>query len=163
MHHAKSTIRLTRRVACAATAAGLAVAVMGAAAAAPAADPPRVVDIDQITIIGSPKLFVGQRGSRGFGSAWIVFQTRPRLRTVRQVVVRISGERGLNYTSRGRPACIRSTIVDARTLKAGSRYRVQFHARTGRTRDIEKLLTTRTLTARTFASGGPPPYPDCLT
>lgn len=160
MHHAKSIVRLRRRVASPATAAGLAVVAMGASAAALAADPPRV-DINQISIVGSPKLFIGQPGSTG--SAFVVFQTRPRLRTVRQVVVEINGKLGRSYTSRGRAGCVRSTFLHVQTaLKPGSRYRVRFYARSGRTGKIEKLITTRTLTARKFA-GRPAALPDCLT
>jgi hypothetical protein len=157
MHRAKSTVRLRRRVASAATAAGLAVVVMGAPAAATAADPPRV-DINQISIVGSPKLFIAKPGSTG--SAFVVFQTRPRLRTVRQVVVEINGNLGRSYTSRGRAGCVRSTFLNVQPLKAGSRYRVRFYARSGRAGKIEKLITTRTLTARGFA-GRPAALPDC--
>jgi hypothetical protein len=133
---------------------------MGAPAAAPAAHLPRV-DIDQISIIGSPKLFVGPPDSAGFRSTWVVFQTSPRLHTVRQVVVELNGKLGQSNTSRGRPACIRSAL-NGTSVKAGSRYRVQFHARSGQAGKIEKLITTRTLTARTFA-GRPAAVPDCLT
>ena len=162
MHHAESNVRLRRRVTSAATAAGLAVVVMGAPAAAPATHLPRV-DINQISIIGSPKLFIGQPDSTGFRSAWVVFQTRPRLHTVRQVVVEIKGKLGQSNTSRGRAACVRSAFLNAQTfVKAGSRYRVQFHARSAQAGKIEKLITTRTLTARKFA-GRSAAVPDCLT
>jgi hypothetical protein len=163
VHHAKSLaksiVRLRPRVASAATSAAFAVVAIGAPAAASAADPPRV-DINQISIVGTPKLFIAQPGSTG--SAFVVFQTRPRLRTVRQVVVEIKGKLGRSYTSRGRARCVRSTFLHVQTLKAGSGYRVRFYARSGRAGKIEKLITTRTLTARKFA-GRPAALPDCLT
>lgn len=161
MHHPTSTAGLAVGVALTATAAVLAAVVIGAPVAAPAADPPRV-DINEISITGSPKLFVGQPDSTGSRSAWVVFQTRPRLRTVRQVVVAINDELGRSYTSRGRTACVRSTILNGTFIKTGSRYRVQFNARSGRAGKVEKLITTRTLAARRFV-GRSAAVPDCRT
>lgn len=153
MYHRSFAVNIINSVTCAGLAA---VCVLLTAVAAPA-DNPRV-DIDAIKITGTPRLFTRQDAA--YSASWVVFQTSPRLRTVRQVVPELMGELGRSNTSRGRPNCIRATIGG--TITAGSRYRVRFYARSGRAGKVEKLLTTRTIVARSFP-GGPRAVPDCAT
>jgi hypothetical protein len=71
----------------------------------------------------------------------------------------IGTSRGLSSTTHGAPNCIRAAIG---ILKAGTRYSVKFYARSGRSGPVEKLITTRSLIARTFA-GRPGAVPSCAT
>jgi hypothetical protein len=110
------------------------------------------VPVEDIQIVGTPKLFVERPGTGAeYHAAWVVFQTRPRLHVVRQVVVEVRGARGRSYTASGAPNCVRSTIINAAGLvKPGTRYRARFYARKGRTGNADTLIATRTLVARTF-------------
>ena len=110
------------------------------------------VPVGDIQIVGTPKLFVERPGAgAGYHAAWVVFQTRPRLHVVRQVVVEIHGARGRSYTASGAVNCVRSTILNAAGLvKPGTRYRVRFYGRKGRTGRADTLIATRTLVAHTF-------------
>jgi hypothetical protein len=122
------------------------------------------VPVEDIQIVGSPKLFVERPGTgAGYDAAWVVFQTRPRLHVVRQVVPEVRGLRGRSYSADGAPNCVRSTVIHAAGLvKPGTRYRVRFHGRNGRAGDADTLLTTRTLVAHRFESSRPhPSVPRC--
>jgi hypothetical protein len=125
---------------------------IGAPVAALQADPGRV-NVKDITIVGTPTLYV-ERPAEGAGpnvGTWVVFRARPHLRVVRQVVVEVRGLLGHSHTGRGARDCIRSTILRAGgVLKPGSRYRVRFYGRPGRAGKAETLLATHTLTAHTF-------------
>jgi hypothetical protein len=122
------------------------------------------IPVGDIKIVGTPKLFVERPGTgAGYHAAWVVFQTRPRLHVVRQVVVEVRGLRGRSYTASGGANCVRSTILNAASLvKPGARYRVRFYGRKGRTGNADTLIATRTLVAHTF--GAPRTHlstPDC--
>jgi FtsP/CotA-like multicopper oxidase with cupredoxin domain len=110
------------------------------------------VPVQDIQIVGTPKLFIERPGTgAGYHAAWVVFQTRPHLHVVRQVVVEVRGARGRSYTASGAPNCVRSTILNATSLvKPGGRYRVRFYAGKSRTAHADTLITTRSLVARTF-------------
>lgn len=157
MHDRSSTVRLIKSAPSAGLAAACCALLVAVPASAPA-DNPRV-DIDEIKITGTPRLFTYRADDKDARRSWVVFQTSPRLHTVRQVVPVIGGSRGLSSTTHGAPNCIRAAIG---TLKAGTRYSVKFYARSKRSGKVEKLLTTRSLIARTFV-GGPGAVPDCAT
>jgi len=121
------------------------------------------VDVKDIRIAGTPKLFFERPGSDPGGDiAWVVFQTRPRLRVVRQVVVDVRGRRGRSVTARG-ANCIRSAILQGAVgLKHGAQYRVRFYGRPGRVGEANTLLATRTIVARGLGSPGKrPSVPNC--
>ena len=157
MPYRPSTVRLVKRVPSAGLVAACCTLLVAVPASAPA-DNPRV-DIDEIKITGTPRLFTYRTDDKDERRSWVVFQTSPRLHTVRQVVPMIGTSRGLGSTTHGAPNCIRAAIG---IVKAGTRYNVRFYARSGRSGDIEKLLTTRSLVARTFA-GSPGAVPSCAT
>jgi hypothetical protein len=122
------------------------------------------VPIEDIEITGTLKLFVERPGTgAGYDAAWVVFQTRPHLRVVRQVVPEVRGLRGRSYTADGAPNCVRSTVIHAAgVVKPGARYRVRFYGRMGRAGKADTLLTTRTLMARRFESARKhPSVPRC--
>jgi len=110
------------------------------------------VDVEDIRIVGTPKLHVERPGSgAGYNSAWVVFRTSERLHVVRQVVAEVRGRRGRSYTAKGAPNCVRSTVIQAAKLvKPGNRYRVRFYGRPDRAGEARALLKTYTLTARRF-------------
>jgi hypothetical protein len=146
-----SPLRHVRRRRGPAAIAVLAMLAIGAPVAALQADS-GLVNVEDITIVGTPTLYVQRPAEPGPNvGAWVVFRTRPHLRVVRQVVVEVRGVLGASHTGRGAPDCIRSNVLRAgQLLKPGSRYRVRFHGRHGRAGKTETLLTTRTLTAHTF-------------
>jgi hypothetical protein len=124
----------------------------------------RSVPVEDIHIVGSPKLVVERPGTgAGYDAAWVVFQTRPHLHVVRQVVPEVRGLRGRSYSAAGAPNCVRSTVIHAAALvKPGTRYRVRFYGREGRAGDADTLLTTRTLVAHRFESSRThPSVPRC--
>ena len=112
------------------------------------------VPVEEIQIAGTPKLLVERPGrGAGYDAAWVVFQTRPHLHVVRQVVVEVRGLRGRSYSAAGAPDCVRSTVIHAAgVLRPGARYRVRFYARKGRTGKAATLLATRSLVAHRFDS-----------
>jgi hypothetical protein len=112
------------------------------------------VPVEDIQIAGTPKLFVERPGTgAGYNAAWVVFQTRPRLHVVRQVVVEVRGLRGRSYSAAGAPNCVRSTVIHAASvLRPGAKYRVRFYARKGRAGKADTLLATRTIVAHRFDS-----------
>jgi hypothetical protein len=118
------------------------------------------VAVKDIQIAGDPKLFFERPGADPGGDiAWVVFQTRPRLRVVRQVVVEARGRRGRSHTA-GRPNCVRSAILQGAVgLRHGAKYRVRFYGRPGRFGKADTVLATRTLVARGLGSPGKRPSP----
>jgi hypothetical protein len=151
-----------RSIRCVAAIAALAVLPVGAPVAALHAAS-GAVDVKDIRVVGTPKLFFERPGTDPGGDiAWVVFQTRPRLRVVRQVVVELRGRRGRSHTARG-ANCIRSTILQGAVgLKHGARYRVRFYGRPSRFGEADALLATRTLVARGIGSPGKrPAAPNC--
>jgi hypothetical protein len=112
----------------------------------------RNVAVEDIQIVGTPKLFVERPGTgSGYDSAWVIFRTRPHLQVVRQVVTDLRGLRGRSYTADGALNCVRSTVIHAApVVKPGARYRVRFYARKGRSGKAGTLVATRTLLARRF-------------
>jgi hypothetical protein len=110
------------------------------------------VPIEDIEIVGTPKLFVERPGTgAGYNAAWVVFQTRPHLHVARQVVVELRGLRGNTYSSRGAPNCIRATVIHAASVvKPGARYRVRFYGREHRAGKADTLVATHTLVAHRF-------------
>jgi hypothetical protein len=137
----------------------LAVVMIGAPVAALHAAGGNVA-VKDIRITGDPKLFFERPGADPGGDiAWVVFQTRPRLRVVRQVVVEARGRRGRSFTA-GRPNCVRSAILQGAVgLRHGAKYRVRFYGRPGRFGKADTVLTTRTLVARGLGSPGKRPSP----
>jgi hypothetical protein len=135
---------------------------IGAPVAALQADP-RGVSVEDITIVGTPTLYV-ERPADGAApnvGAWVVFRTQPHLRVVGQVVVEVQGLRGHSHTGRGAPDCVRATVLAGGVLKPGSRYRVRFYGRSARAGKVEALLATRTLTAHRFRPAGRTSVPRC--
>ncbi len=112
------------------------------------------VAVDDIEIVGTPKLYVEAPGTgAGYNAAWVVFRTRPHLHISRQVVVEIRGLKGRSYGGSGAPNCVRSTVIQAnRLVKRGHRYRVRFYVRPGSHGTATTLRKTITLTARHFAT-----------
>jgi hypothetical protein len=110
------------------------------------------VPVQDIQIVGTPKLYVEPPGTgAGYHAAWVVFQTRPRLHVVRQIVVEVRSLRGRSYTASGAPNCVRSTILNAASLvKPARRYRVRFYARKGRTGNADTLIAAHNLVAQTY-------------
>jgi hypothetical protein len=157
MHPRSSPVRLVKSVPAAGLVAACCALLVAVPASAPA-DNPRV-DIDEIKITGTPRLFTYRTDDKDERRSWVVFQTSPRLHTVRQVVPVIGTSRGLGSTTHGAPNCIRAAIG---ILKAGTRYSVRFYARSRRSGPVEKLLTTRSLVARTFV-GSTGAVPSCAT
>jgi hypothetical protein len=153
--HARSIRRLAALAVLAALAIGAPVTALHAAGGD--------VAVKDIRIAGTPTLFFERPGTHAGGDiAWVVFQTRPRLRVVRQVVVELRGRRGRSHTARG-ANCVRSAIRQgAIGLKHGTKYRVRFYGRPGRFGDADTLLATRTLVALSIGSPSKPtPAPNC--
>jgi len=110
--------------------------------------------IEQIRIVGTPKLYVQVPSDpKTYNSVWIVFRTSPHLHVSRQVVVRVKGKSGRAYGASGHPNCIRSTVIQAaKLLKPGAKYKVEFYARKSAYGSATKLLTSRTLAAHRWNS-----------
>jgi len=122
------------------------------------------VPVEDIAIVGTPKLYVEPPGrGAGYNAAWVVFRTRPHLHIARQVVVEVRGLRGRSYGGSGAPNCVRSTVIQANTVvKHANTYRVRFFARPGSHGEATTLLRTVTLPAHRFASRpGIPSVPRC--
>jgi len=152
----QANARSVRCLAAISVLAGLTIGAPVAALHAASAD----VDVKDIRIAGDPELFFERPGTDpGDVAAWVVFQTRPRLRVVRQVVVEVRGRRGRSFTA-GRPNCVRSAILQGAVgLRHGGKYRVRFYGRPGRFGKADTLLATRTLVARGLGSPGKRPSP----
>jgi hypothetical protein len=85
------------------------------------------VAVEDIQIVGTPKLFVQRPGSgAGYDAAWVVFKTRPHLHVARQVVVEVRDLPGRSYGASGAPNCVRSTVIQAdRAIRPGATYRLR--------------------------------------
>lgn len=154
----RSTARQARvrNIRCLAAIAVLAVLTIGAPVAA-LYGASASVDVKDIRVVGTPKLYFERAGADPGGDiAWVVFQTRPRVRVVRQIVVEVRGKRGRSFTARG-ANCIRSAILQGAVgLRHGAKYRVRFYGRAGRFGNADTLVATRTLVARGLGSRGEP-------
>lgn len=154
-----------RRIGCLAAMAALAALTVGAPVAGLQAAAGGVA-VEDIRIVGAPKLYFERPGADRFGEiAWVVFETRPHLRVVRQVVVELRGRRGRSYSASGAPNCVRSAILQGAVgLKPSAKYRVRFYGRRGAHGRADTLLATRTLVARGVGSPGRrPPVPRCAS
>ena len=144
-----------------------ALAVLAVVLAAPASSPLAAggaVPVEQIAILGTPKLYVEPPGrGAGYNAAWIVFRTRPHLHIARQVVVEVRGLRARSFGRAGAPNCLRSTVIQAnKVVKHANTYRVRFYARPGSHGTASTLLRTVRLPAHRFASApGRPSVPRC--
>ena len=151
-HPAPRLARLA--VGLAAVLAALAVGVSVAASQAST----RAVEVKDITIVGTPVLYVQRPVSRStYNAAWVVFKTKPHLHEPRQLVTELKGHRGRSFGRAGGPDCIRSTVIQlAQLVRPGAKYRVRFYGRRSVGGDMT-LLATHTLAAHRWSSTRPVP------
>lgn len=111
-------------------------------------------------LAGTPRLYLLPAGNQlGGPKVYVVFRSTVHLHEPRQVLASVKGHQGRTYASRRTHVAncyISTAIVRPAPIRAGGRYRVDFLVRPSAYSKDKRLVTSRTLVARSWRSFPPP-------